>query len=104
MKERGNEVKLRKASAFMQRDYEMLLEILEIEEGEESDNLYMAMHYQFMGKLHARYLDKEAAIKYYEISENIFKRANNGQYSLLMQSFFQFYIDDLTELQLEEKA
>ena len=84
MNERANEPKLRKASAFLQKDYELLLQILELEEGEETDNLYMAVHYQFMGKLNARQLDKDEALKYYEMSEDIFKRANNGQYSLDM--------------------
>jgi hypothetical protein len=48
MKERCNDLKLRKAAAYLQRDLEMLKEILEIEIDEEvpnSSSLYIAMHY-----------------------------------------------------------
>jgi hypothetical protein len=55
---------LRKATAYLERDHEMLMEILEIGENQEeeqnSKSLYLAMHYQFKAKLAARYLDKES--------------------------------------------
>lgn len=107
MKERANEQKLRRAHAYMERDIELLREIHEIEdpaEEETSKSLYLAMHYQFRGKLFARSLEKEAALEMYKKSEGIYLRANNGKPSLVMQCFFQYYIDDLAELGFEEEA
>jgi hypothetical protein len=52
----------------------------------------------------ARSLDKELALEMYRKSEAIYLRANGGEYSLVMQCFFQYYIDDLAELGLEEEA
>lgn len=108
MKERCNDVKLRKAAAYLQRDEEMLCEILEEPDPEKArdtcGSLYLAMHYQYRGKLAARYLDKGACLEHYRVCEQIFLRANGGNSSLIMQSFFQFYIDDLSELGLEAEA
>ncbi len=66
--------------------------------------MYLAMHYQFRGKMAARSLDKELSLQMYKKSEAIYLRANNGEPSLVMQCFFQYYIDDLAELGLEEEA
>jgi len=91
----------------MQRDMDMLKEILEITEEEEiiqHSSLYMAMHYQFKGKLAARHLDTEGCLEAYKICEAIFMKGNKGEQSLLMQSYYQFAIDDISELGIEEKA
>jgi hypothetical protein len=91
----------------MHRDLEMLKEILEITDDEDipkQSNLYMAMHYQFKGKLAARHLDVEGCLEAYKICEEIFMRNANGGRSLLMQSYYQFAIDDISELGIEEKA
>jgi tetratricopeptide (TPR) repeat protein len=107
LKERCNDAKLRKAGAYLQRDHEMLLDILEIESEEEelqSKSLFLAMHYQFKGKLSARHIDKEGCIANYKRSEEIFIRSYNGERALVMQSFYQFIVDDLSELAMEEEA
>ena len=64
----------------------------------------MALHYQFQGKLAARHLDAQASLKYYKKAEETFLRCNDGNYSLIMQSFFQFIVDDLSELGLIEES
>lgn len=48
MKERANQQKLKKAQAYMSKDFELLKEILELksdDEVEQSNSLYAAMHY-----------------------------------------------------------
>lgn len=62
------------------------------------------MHYQFRGKLAARHLNKEQCIAHYSKACNIFMAAGKGKRTPIMQSFFQFYIDDLAELGLEKEA
>jgi hypothetical protein len=62
------------------------------------------MHYQFKGKMAARYLDKENCLANYKRAESIYLNANGGNVSLIMQSFYQFIVDDLAELGLEEQA
>lgn len=107
MKERCNEQKLRRAEAYLQKDREMIYEILEMgseEEEGESTSLYLAMHYQFRGKLSARHLAKEECLANYRRAEAIFLRAGGGKPTLIMQSFFQFAIDDFAEVGLEELA
>ena len=107
LKERCNDAKLKKAGAYLQRDFEMLCEILEISSEEEAKNhtsLYLAMHYQFKGKLYSRHLDQEACVANYKVCEDIFMRAYKGERSLIMQSFYQFAVDDFAELGLEERA
>lgn len=64
----------------------------------------MAMHYQFRAKLAARHLDKEECKACYEKSETIFIRSYEGKRSLVLQSFYQFIIDDYAELAMEEEA
>lgn len=71
----------------MDRDIELLREIHEIQDPSEEDtttSLYLAMHYQFRGKLFARSLEKEAALEMYKKSEAIYLRANHGKPSLVM--------------------
>eukprot|EP00347_Sterkiella_histriomuscorum_P008848 403343508 len=107
MRERGNKPLLKKAEIYMARNLELMKEVFGLEtdeEVEQSNSLFIAMHFQFMGKLHARYLNKEECIKNYNIAEEVFKRAGNNQVSLLMQSFYQFIIDDYAELELTEQA
>jgi hypothetical protein len=85
----------------------MLEEILEMTEGtahSEQTSLYLAMHYQFKGKLAARHLDQPTCLADYKVSESIFLNSGGGTPTLIMQSFFQFIIDDLAELGLEEEA
>lgn len=87
LKERCNEAKLRKATGYLQRDHEMLMTILELsneEEEKECSSLFLAMHYQFKGKLCARYIDIEGCLANYRRSEDIFIRAYNGRRSLVM--------------------
>ena len=87
MKERCNDSKLRKAAGYLQRDHEMLMTILEIESDEqekESNSLFLAMHYQFKGKLAARHIDIEGTMANYKRSEDIFIRAFDGKRSLVM--------------------
>lgn len=91
----------------MHRDLEMLKEILEITNDEDvpkESSLYMAMHYQFKGKLAARHLDVEGCLEAYRICEEIFMSSAKGERSLLMQSYYQFAIDDISELGIEAKA
>ena len=91
MKERCNDGKLRRAAAYLQRDHDMLMEILELgndQEELECPSLFLAMHYQFKGKLAARHIDKEGCISNYKRSEEIFIKAYNGERSLVMQSFY----------------
>ena len=107
MKERANEQKLRKAQAYLDKDLELLREIHEIEDPAEEDDsksLYLAMHYQFRGKLAARKLEKDLAVEMYKKSEGLYLRESKGKPSLVMQCFFQYYIDDLSELGMEEEA
>ena len=107
MKERCNDDKLKRALAYLDKDLEILKEILEIGEGEDpadNNSLYMAMHYQFRAKLAARHLDKEECKACYEKSEAIFLRAYEGKRSLVLQSFYQFIIDDYAELAMEDEA
>ncbi len=62
MRERGNVPLLKRASAFLAKAFEILKEILQIENDEEletSDSLYLALYWQFMGKLAARQLDSQ---------------------------------------------
>ncbi len=107
MKERANDQKLKRAQAYLDRDLELLREIHEIEDLKEEDetkSLYLAMHYQFRGKLAARKLEKELSVEMYKKSEGMYLRENKGKPSLVMQCFFQYYIDDLAELGLEDEA
>ncbi len=62
------------------------------------------MHYQFKGKFSARHIDLEGCKANYKRAEDIFVKAFNGKKSLVMQSFFQFVIDDLSELGSLEEA
>ena len=91
----------------MDKELDLLREIHEIEdlkEEDESKSLYLAMHYQFRGKLAARKLDKELSVEMYKKAEGMYLRQNQGKPSLVMQCFFQYYIDDLAELNLEDEA
>jgi len=107
MRERGNEQTLKRAQAFLAKNLDLLKDILEVDDEEELENsssLYIALHFQFKGKLMARLLDPDATLRAYQKSEQIYLRANNGRYSCLMQSFFQFVVDDLQEVGLAEEA
>jgi hypothetical protein len=66
MKERGNDQKLKRAQAYLDKELDLLREIHKIEdlnEEDESKSLYLAMHYQFRGKLTARKLDNQLSVE-----------------------------------------
>ena len=86
---------------------ELLKQILEMEDNEDPekhDSLYIALHYQFKGKLSARLFEVENCKKYYQVASDVFVRANDGKNSLIMQSYYQFLIDDFSDLNLMEEC
>ncbi|CDW87624.1 UNKNOWN [Stylonychia lemnae] len=101
MRDRGNPQQLKKAEIYLQKYLEIVKEIEEIQTDEEMEvtgSLYIALYYQFLGKYYARLLDKENSLLSYKKSHEMYIRGNNGVESLICQSFYQFIIDDLAEL------
>ena len=52
----------------------------------------------------ARHLDKEGCKANYAKAEALYMRAFDNERTLVMQSYFQFVIDDFAELGLEDEA